>query len=93
MKELTIEVNPNFHVGNIPKPISIQTEDGNDFDLTAVKSCPWIKDNGWYIVTIIDRDKKITRVSSHQFNNIDHIVRVIDLLNEEVDNKQKLFTK
>lgn len=86
MKELRIQLNHNLYVGNESKIISVQAESGESFDLTEAKSWPWFKDAGWYTISITDHDKDIVRSTSQSVDNIDHMVSIINQLNETVDN-------
>ena len=85
MKELRIQLNHNLYVGSESKIISVQADDDDSFDLTEVKSWPWFKDAGWYTISITDHDKDIVRSASQSVDNIDHMVKIINQLNEAVD--------
>lgn len=85
MKELRIQLNHNLYVGSESKIISVQAEAGDNFNLTEVKHWPWFKDAGWYTISITDHDKDIVRSVSQSVNNIDHMVKIINQLNEAVD--------
>lgn len=86
MKELRIQLNHNLYVGSESKIISAQAEAGDSFDFTDVKHWPWFKDAGWYTISITDHDKDIVRSASQSVDNIDHMVNIINQLNETVDN-------
>lgn len=89
MKELKIQLNqnyPNPYFGKEAEVICVQAEAGDNFELTSIKNWKWFKDGCYYIVDIRDHDKKITRFASQRFENMDHMVRVINQLNEEIEN-------